>query len=411
MAIIKKIFGFIYLLVNVLNGKIYVGKTEIPRTIEDRWKEHLKEGKKLKRLRERYPEEKINGTHLNNALVKYGESVWNLKLIDIAYNKNDLNEKERYWIKKNDSINPKVGYNMREGGEGGKLRPEIIERIRKSCSKKSTELWLDQEYRKNVVEGIHRSRQEDPTIVERIRESTKKAYEDPLLRQKISDAVIKSFREDPTIQQRKSVSLKKRYEIDPTFKQKISKKSKENWEDPQWKEAQIKRLAKAHEKEISDMRQFLADAKNNVPLRDLEQKYNLSHTTIVKKIKEWFVPYGPENLTQLKRYLQNRDIDDVLKEIKNKHINHIEANQSWKTNGRKVIIYDKRDFFNELKNKVPAKILTKKFLIGHSALNRKIKELFYPIEVKNYREAVKYIQDKDIDEVLREIKSLKEKKL
>ena len=297
MAIIKKIFGFIYLLVNVLNGKIYVGKTEIPRTIEDRWKEHLKEGKKLKRLRERYPEEKINGTHLNNALVKYGESVWNLKLIDIAYNKNDLNEKERYWIKKNDSINPKVGYNMREGGEGGKLRPEIIERIRKSCSKKSTELWLDQEYRKNVVEGIHRSRQEDPTIVERIRESTKKAYEDPLLRQKISDAVIKSFREDPTIQQRKSVSLKKRYEIDPTFKQKISKKSKENWEDPQWKEAQIKRLAKAHEKEISDMRQFLADAKNNVPLRDLEQKYNLSHTTIVKKIKEWFVPYGPENLT------------------------------------------------------------------------------------------------------------------
>ena len=109
--------------------------------------------------------------------------------------------------------------------------------------------------------------------------------------------------------------------------------------------------------------------------------------------------------------MQNRDIDDVLKEIKNKHINHIEANQSWKTNGRKVIIYDKRDFFNELKNKVPAKILTKKFLIGHSALNRKIKELFYPIEVKNYREAVKYIQDKDIDEVLREIKSLKEKKL
>ena len=89
MVIIKNAFGYIYLSVNVLNGKIYVGKTEIPRTIEERWKEHLKEGKKLKGLRERYPEEKIKGTHLNNALVKYGENVWNLKLIDIAYNKND----------------------------------------------------------------------------------------------------------------------------------------------------------------------------------------------------------------------------------------------------------------------------------------------------------------------------------
>jgi len=51
--------GYVYLIENKINGKKYVGKTY--RTIESRWKEHLK-------VAHQYPERP-----LYRALLKYGE--------------------------------------------------------------------------------------------------------------------------------------------------------------------------------------------------------------------------------------------------------------------------------------------------------------------------------------------------
>jgi hypothetical protein len=109
--------------------------------------EHLKEGRYLRKIRKHNPGKKIWDTHLNNAIAKYGEHIWKLSEIDIAYSKEELNEKETYWIKEYDSMNPKKGYNMTEGGERGKLRKEVKEKIRETIKRKFRE---DPEYRKKI---------------------------------------------------------------------------------------------------------------------------------------------------------------------------------------------------------------------------------------------------------------------
>ncbi len=44
---LKQPIGWIYLATNIENDKIYIGKVKFPRSIKERWKEHLKEGRKL----------------------------------------------------------------------------------------------------------------------------------------------------------------------------------------------------------------------------------------------------------------------------------------------------------------------------------------------------------------------------
>lgn len=156
--------GTIYLLTNIINGKVYIGKVSRPKIFRDRLVEHLREGKKLKKLRVSNPDKKIYGTHLHNAIAKYREEVWNVRKIDIAYNKTELNQKERYWIKKYDSMNPNKGYNMTEGGESGRRRPEVVKRISKSVQElwqnkeyqekqknARIEMWLNNEYREHII--------------------------------------------------------------------------------------------------------------------------------------------------------------------------------------------------------------------------------------------------------------------
>jgi hypothetical protein len=38
ITVSKNLYGRIYLARNMLNEKVYIGKVEIPRSIEDRWK-------------------------------------------------------------------------------------------------------------------------------------------------------------------------------------------------------------------------------------------------------------------------------------------------------------------------------------------------------------------------------------
>jgi group I intron endonuclease len=109
----KRPYGIIYKATN-FDGKNYIGKTK--KTLDERWNKHINRADELKRARELNPHEKITGTHLNNAILKYGPESFNVGQIDVAYNRKELNAKEKYWIKEYDSMNPEKGYNMTEGG-------------------------------------------------------------------------------------------------------------------------------------------------------------------------------------------------------------------------------------------------------------------------------------------------------
>lgn len=61
-----------------------------------------------------------------------------------------------------------------------------------------------------------KAREDDPTIVQRISETTFKRFEDPLEREKTSIGVKKAHVDDPTISERQSKAQKKSYQDDPT---------------------------------------------------------------------------------------------------------------------------------------------------------------------------------------------------
>ena len=66
--------GIIYIATNSNNGKNYVGKTK--KTPEERWQVHLDKAQMLENIRESNPHTKIRGTHLNNAIIKYGNDAF-----------------------------------------------------------------------------------------------------------------------------------------------------------------------------------------------------------------------------------------------------------------------------------------------------------------------------------------------
>lgn len=98
-------FGIIYKITCTKNNKVYIGQTI--RSMESRFERHLREAE----------ESKSPKIHFQRAIKKYGRDAFKIEKIDEADNQEELNEKEKYWIKFYDSI--KTGYNTAEGGQGG----------------------------------------------------------------------------------------------------------------------------------------------------------------------------------------------------------------------------------------------------------------------------------------------------
>lgn len=91
----------IYKIWNEVNDKLYIGCTIRP--IEERFQEHKY------RVYERV-------THLYSAMRKYGRDKFHIELIDTASSKEEMFEKEMYYIKLFDTY--KNGYNLTLGGDG-----------------------------------------------------------------------------------------------------------------------------------------------------------------------------------------------------------------------------------------------------------------------------------------------------
>lgn len=95
--------GIIYCITNKINGKKYVGKTML--SIEERWKQHLRDGKK----------EFVQKRPLYSAFKKYGSENFEIQLLE-EVPADILNERECYWIATLDTYSN--GYNATTGGDG-----------------------------------------------------------------------------------------------------------------------------------------------------------------------------------------------------------------------------------------------------------------------------------------------------
>jgi len=108
----------IYLITNTVNKKVYVGKTI--KTLGRRWTLH------------KYLAKCGKAGYLYNALRKYGTEAFTVEIIATASTLEELNLLEKQLIQKYNSKNGEIGYNIREGGEGGNFTVETLEKMRAS---------------------------------------------------------------------------------------------------------------------------------------------------------------------------------------------------------------------------------------------------------------------------------------
>lgn len=104
----------IYLVTNLINGKLYVGQTT--RTLKKRWKEHCSKTSKC--------------PCLHNAIEKYGKENFKVEQIDIAIDRKELDKKEQYYINFYNTLAPN-GYNLETGGNlGAQHSEETLEKMK-----------------------------------------------------------------------------------------------------------------------------------------------------------------------------------------------------------------------------------------------------------------------------------------
>jgi group I intron endonuclease len=103
--------GYIYKIINKINGMIYIGQTI--QTLEERWQQHRKSNS--------------NCRYLKSAFKKYGIDQFEFKLICICFDK-ELDKFETQYIKTFNSMVPN-GYNLRNGGNSSRHHEETKKKI------------------------------------------------------------------------------------------------------------------------------------------------------------------------------------------------------------------------------------------------------------------------------------------
>lgn len=162
---------YIYKVTNLLNQKIYIGKTM--STVEKRWKEHIKDA-------QRFPERP-----LYRAMLKYGVENFSIEEIEECSHET-VNERETHWIEVLSSF--RKGYNATLGGDGKHyLDYDLIYQTYleiKSCSVVAQMLEIDS----GTVSRIVKIYGEDPSKNSKALVSNKVAMID-----KKSDVIIMTF--------------------------------------------------------------------------------------------------------------------------------------------------------------------------------------------------------------------------
>lgn len=144
----------IYKTTNTINGKIYIGQ-----------------------------DSKNNDNYLGSGLLlmqaieKYGKENFHKEIIEYCKSKEELNEKEKYWIKTLNANTRGVGYNIAEGGSGGDV---------------FTNHPNKEEYRRKISESAKKSNR-NPLVLEKLRNASKNNWAQCEYRKKVISRMKEKF--------------------------------------------------------------------------------------------------------------------------------------------------------------------------------------------------------------------------
>jgi group I intron endonuclease len=133
----------VYRVTNRCNGKIYIGKTS--KTAHQRFQRHVQEAFSKSRLGKR-------NFYFHRAIVKHGKDSFDVDVLGECETNEQASELEVACIKKYNSKNPMIGYNLTDGGEGvigRKKTPQEIEKHRQKILGRK----LSKEHKQAISDG------------------------------------------------------------------------------------------------------------------------------------------------------------------------------------------------------------------------------------------------------------------
>jgi len=130
--------------------------------------------------------------------------------------------------------------------------------------------------------------------------------------------------------------------------------------------------------------------------KDLNKKHDMDGKCINDRIEEMLGHHGIKNFSQAKEYLEDKNLNEVLKDV-NERLN----TQSQKFTGKKEVS-NKKEFLEDIQN-MQRKDIDRKYEMNRSTINKRIREMLGDHGVKNYTEAKEYLEGKNLDEVVKEI--------
>jgi hypothetical protein len=164
----------VYLVTNLINNKKYIGIDSL-----------------------NCPYYLGSGVFIKKSIKKYGRENFKKEILQFCETKEELLECERYWINFFNAVNDKNFYNMREGGQGGDIRPLMdddkiiqwkknISKSKKGCRKG---IPLTESNKKGISEGLKLFYKNNisPNMGRNQSEETKKKIRDALIGREFSE--------------------------------------------------------------------------------------------------------------------------------------------------------------------------------------------------------------------------------
>ena len=137
------IYGTIYKIENLVNGKVYIGQTTVG--FDRRYGNISKRMSPIEKVYHYHINKNYCNKHLLSSIEKYGfENFKVYKIIDVAFSKQELDIKEQVYINLYNSI--KNGYNIKEGGNSGKRELRFHKKLSNAKNNDSFILYEDEIY-------------------------------------------------------------------------------------------------------------------------------------------------------------------------------------------------------------------------------------------------------------------------
>ncbi|MEJ2248874.1 MAG: GIY-YIG nuclease family protein [Candidatus Lokiarchaeota archaeon] len=316
-----KPFGYIYIITNLINAKVYIGKTE--STIMKRWYAHKWRANHIERVE--------NPIKIDLAIKKYGENNFKIEEIDKTFNKEDLLKAEASWIKFYNATDHEKGYNI---------------------DSMSVNINLDD----------YESIWEIPINSEKINQKLKN-WRESLVRKIIPNERLKEFQKD--IKNLTGIQLEKKYGLYPN-RRALMREIRRVLDNENIKTMRQAKEAVGGEfynpkKCISSEKEeeFIEDFKNLKGV-DLENKYNISRQILVRNIKAIFKKQGSQSLESA------NSIEDVKRII---------GGKLYSISIKKIPSKQEPEFKNDVLEGLKLRKLCKKYDIGTTVFYKELERL------------------------------------